>query len=88
MMLGPFRIDSGMSFNIDLKHRIYTNLPSGSRNLDVRRQCSRAPAIGLDASLGVGTTIWFNLVLNEVVSDELRLQSERRHHQGGWVLVG
>ncbi|MEB3242130.1 MAG: ATP-binding protein [Cyanobacteriota bacterium] len=40
------------------------------------------------SELGVGTTFWFDLALEEADSDELRLQSERRRYQGERVLVG
>jgi two-component system sensor histidine kinase NblS len=40
------------------------------------------------SELGVGTTFWFDLPLEEADSDELAVQAERRRYQGERVLVG
>ena len=40
------------------------------------------------SELGVGTTFWFDLPLEEADSDELQVQAERRRYQGERVLVG
>jgi two-component system sensor histidine kinase NblS len=40
------------------------------------------------SELGVGTTFWFDLPLEEADSDELAMQAERRRYQGERVLVG
>jgi hypothetical protein len=40
------------------------------------------------SELGVGTTFWFDLPLEEADSDELAVQAERRRHAGERVLVG
>lgn len=40
------------------------------------------------SELGVGTTFWFDLPLEDADSDELRVQAERRRYQGERVLVG
>jgi two-component system sensor histidine kinase NblS len=39
------------------------------------------------SALGVGTTFWFDLALEEADSDELAVQAERRRHQGERLLV-
>jgi two-component system sensor histidine kinase NblS len=39
------------------------------------------------SELGVGTTFWFDLPLEEADSDELAVQAERRRYQGERVLV-
>ena len=44
-------------------------------------------SVQMVSELGVGTTFWFDLALEEADSDELRLQSERRRYQGERVLV-
>ncbi|MFN9057185.1 MAG: sensor histidine kinase, partial [Cyanobacteriota bacterium] len=45
-------------------------------------------AVQMVSELGVGTTFWFDLPLEEADSDELQVQAERRRHQGERVLVG
>ncbi|MBM5816927.1 MAG: HAMP domain-containing protein [Cyanobacteria bacterium K_Offshore_surface_m2_239] len=40
------------------------------------------------SELGVGTTFWFDLPLEEADSDELAVQAERKRYQGERVLVG
>ena len=40
------------------------------------------------SELGVGTTFWFDLPVEEADSDELQVQAERRRYQGERVLVG
>ncbi|MFM7641783.1 MAG: sensor histidine kinase [Cyanobium sp.] len=40
------------------------------------------------SELGVGTTFWFDLPLEEADSDELQVQAERRRYAGERVLVG
>jgi two-component system sensor histidine kinase NblS len=40
------------------------------------------------SELGVGTTFWFDLALEEADSDELAVQAERKRYQGERVLVG
>ncbi|MFM9073678.1 MAG: ATP-binding protein [Cyanobium sp.] len=45
-------------------------------------------AVKMVSELGVGTTFWFDLALEDADSDELQMQSERRKYQGERVLVG
>jgi two-component system sensor histidine kinase NblS len=40
------------------------------------------------SEVGVGTTFWFDLALEEADSDELAVQAERKRYQGERVLVG
>jgi two-component system sensor histidine kinase NblS len=36
------------------------------------------------SELGIGTTFWFDLPLENSDTDELQLQAERRHHELNW----
>jgi two-component system sensor histidine kinase NblS len=40
--------------------------------------------IRMASELGVGTTFWFDLPLENSDTDELQLQAERRHHELNW----
>lgn len=40
--------------------------------------------IRMASELGVGTTFWFDLPLENSDTDELQLQAERRHHELSW----
>jgi two-component system sensor histidine kinase NblS len=44
-------------------------------------------SVQMVSELGVGTTFWFDLALEEADSDELAVQAERRRYQGERVLV-